>query len=373
MRVLIAPDSFKGALSSSRVATAIAQGLLAAVPDIDITLLPLADGGEGTLDVVANALSNAEWKTGVVQDPLGRAIQASWLWQPKEKTAIIGLAQASGHHLLTATERLPLRTSTRGSGQQIYAALELGAEQIVIALGGSATVDGGTGIARALGARFLDRDGVELPNGGGALHRLHRIDTSGLHPRVKDVIFQCLVDVANPLLGPMGAATVYGPQKGASPQDVSQLEAGLRQLAHVAGVAFNLAGVETQPGAGSAGGCPAGLRWFCQAQWVSGADRILDLVDIESLIESTDLVITGEGCIDQQTVQGKLVYALAKRTQDKAPIWAIVGQRQHGWESMAHLLSRVDALVDHTSSEEEAISTAESLLADVTARGVSAF
>jgi glycerate 2-kinase len=366
-RILIAPDSFKHSISAQQAANAIARGIQTVLPDSSLTVLPLADGGEGTLEVLAGVYHSAQWKTIETVDPMGRPIQAQWLWLEKQKTAVIELARASGVHLLQEHERNPLLTSTRGTGLQILDAFSYQPEKIIVTLGGSATVDGASGIASALGYRFFDVNDVELPMGGGALVHLDRIDCSMVHPALKNIGFYCLVDVSNPLLGSNGAAMVYGPQKGASPSDVIILEQSLNRLSEVASQTFAMTDVQCRSGAGSAGGSPAGLHWFCKAKWKPGAEMILDLIGFEELLLEHDLVITGEGCLDQQSLSGKLVYTIAKRNDNRIPLWVIAGTQKSGWEAMKPLISRLDCLESRAIDSTDSIVNAEQYLSLISA------
>jgi glycerate 2-kinase len=337
MKILVAPDSFKGSLGAQEAALCIRDGLLAVDAHLEVDCLPLADGGEGTLEAIAAAFPEAQWKTSLVRGPMGQPVKAQWLWLSDKKTAFLEMAQASGLSLVPAELRNPMRASTFGTGQLILDALALDPEEVVLTLGGSATVDGGVGMAEALGYRFLDRAGERIGEGGAALSRLHSIDPSVKHPvfQRQSCLFSCLVDVDSPLLGPSGAAAVYGPQKGADAEQVALLEQGLERLDHVATEAFG-GRIAQQPGAGAAGGLSAGLAWFCGARWTSGSQKILELLSFERRLAGVSLIITGEGCVDGQTLNGKVVHAVSLRAREHGiPVWILAGRKGTGWERVA--------------------------------------
>ena len=334
--IAIAPDSFKGALSAEGVAKAIAAGLAESFPQAKFRLIPMADGGEGTVDAWA-ANADAERVEAVVADPLGRPVNACYAFDPATKTAVIEMAAASGLPLLSPDERNPLATSTRGTGELVRDALDRGARHIILGIGGSATNDGGTGLAAALGVRFLDARGRELPPGGAALSRLAAIDMSGLDRRLAKTRIEAACDVTNPLCGPTGASAVYGPQKGASPKDVAKLDAALRRLAEVAAATPACAPrvVPEAPGDGEAGGLGLGLVAFCGARLRRGVKIVAESVRLRERLKGCDLVITGEGRLDAQTVNGKTpagVAAVAKRVG--VPCIAICGCVGDGYEAV---------------------------------------
>jgi glycerate kinase len=304
MRVLIAPDKFRGTLTASQAASAIAAGWARARPQDALELVPLADGGEGTLDVlVPRNEPDAERRVVEVRGPLGDPIEAEF--GLRGGTGVIESARASGLGVPGERRRAPLRTSTRGTGELMRAALEAGSSELLVCLGGSATNDGGAGMARALGVRLLTEDGRDLDEGGGALIGLARIDATGVDPRLARCSVIGLRDVDNPLCGPNGASAVFGPQKGASPDDVVLLD---RALAHLAAVAQRDLGVDLkdEPGAGAAGGLGFGLLAFCGAHLRRGIDVVMDAVSFESRLAHADLVVTGEGSFDTQTAGGKV-------------------------------------------------------------------
>jgi glycerate kinase len=314
MRVVVAPDSFKGSIGAAAAAAAIAAGWRSARPGDEVIELPLADGGEGTLAVLAPAVPGARWHSAVVSGPGRARVQAPWLELPG-RVHVIELATAAGLPQLRPLQ--PLTAHSRGVGELIGLALDGAARQIVIALGGSACTDGGTGALAALGARFLDAAGRELPPGGAALTGLARADLTGLRPP-PDGGAQCLTDVRAPLLGPAGAAAVFGPQKGATPADVAVLDAGLARLAALAG------GSPAEPGAGAAGGAGYGLAvWGARLR--PGAARIAEIAGLPAALSGAGLIITGEGQYDETSQAGKVagtVLALAARAQVPAALVA---------------------------------------------------
>ncbi len=329
--VLVAPDSFKGSLPAHEAALAVAGGLrtaaaAAGVP-LDVLLRPVADGGEGTVAV----LLAAGWTPhpATVAGPTGVPVVTHLALSPAgtvPRTAVVELAAASGLGLLPGGRPDPTGASTYGTGQLLSAALDAGVRRIVLGIGGSATTDGGAGMAAALGARFLDRTGTELPPGGGPLRELARLDVSGLDPRLRAVELVVACDVDNPLTGPRGAARVYGPQKGASPADVARLEAGLVRLAEVLRRELG-ADVASVPGAGAAGGVGAGAIAFLGARLTPGIDLLLDLVGFDTALAESDLVVTGEGSVDAQTLSGKAPLGVARRARAAGvPVLVLAGR-----------------------------------------------
>ncbi|MFD2765229.1 glycerate kinase [Micromonospora eburnea] len=300
MRIVVTPDSFKGSVTADAAARALAGGWLTRRPGDDVRLIPLADGGEGTVDAFAAALPEAERRTVTVPGPDGRPVTAVWLALP-DGAAVLELAQSSGLPLMAAPD--PLGAHTYGLGAVARAALDAGATRLVIGLGGSASTDGGTGALRALGLRLRDTRGRELPLGGAALADLAHVDTGELLPAPPGGV-QLLVDVTAPLAGPAGAAAVYGPQKGAQPADVTLLDAALRRLAGLVG------GDPDKPGAGAAGGTAYGLAALWGARIVPGATTIAELVGLPDALADADLVLTGEGRFDETSLTGKVVGSL---------------------------------------------------------------
>jgi glycerate 2-kinase len=298
VHVVIAPDSFKGSLAADRVAEAVARGLRRARPDVEAVLRPVADGGEGT--VAAALRAGYRERTVTVSGPDGRAVEAAFAVDGG--TAVLELAAAAG--LGQLDELAPMTATTRGLGELLLAALDDGAREVVIGLGGSATTDGGAGMLQALGVRLLDADGRDVPPGGAGLARLHRIDVGARDPRLGDVVVRVASDVDNPLTGPVGAAAVYGPQKGAAPEQVAELDAALARFAAVVrrDLGIELEGV---PAMGAAGGTAAGIFALFPASVTSGAQVVCDLVGLDSAVAGAALVVTGEGALDEQTLRGK--------------------------------------------------------------------
>ena len=349
---MIAPQSFKGSADAVSVAAAIARGVRRVWPDAETVEVPLADGGEGTVRALVHATSG-EMRTARVHDPLLREIDAEWGVLGDRTTAVVEMAAASGLPLLKESERDARITSTRGTGELIIAAAASGAHRIVIGIGGSATNDGGAGMARAFGYRFFDRDGNELPEGGGALARLHRIDGQ-TDPRLVRPAIDAACDVVNPLLGPEGASAVFGPQKGATPEIALELDAALARYADVV-ERFVGRKIRDVPGAGAAGGLGAGLLAFLDARLVSGAKLVLDAVGFDRKLAGATLVITGEGRIDRQSAYGKLTQAVTVAARGRGvPVVAVAGSTGEGHEAMRDLgVERIETLAA-TAAEREA-------------------
>lgn len=325
MHILIAPNAFKNSLDATKVAEAINKGLRQSKLSCTTTSFPVADGGDGTADLLINYLSG-QLIRAVVQDPLQRRIKSSFGWIENERTAIIELAAASGLRSLKADEYDPLTTTTFGTGELIIEALNKGAGKIILCIGGSATVDGGTGILKATGIKFLDVKGNELDNLPASLSLLAEIDTTGFDKRIANTEIIILCDVENPLLGKNGAAAIFGPQKGASGKDVQLLEAGLTKLRDVL---FNKTGkdIAVIKHGGAAGGVAASLHALVNARLVKGVDYFLDITEFEKELKRSTVVITGEGCIDEQTLQGKGPLGVAKRAKEfSLPVIGIAGR-----------------------------------------------
>jgi glycerate kinase len=324
VKIAIAPNAFKGSLIASAAAVRIERGLRKALPGLSIVKIPMADGGDGTLLAIVEATGGRTVKCRVA-DPLDRRIPSTFGLTGDGMTAVIEMALASGLTLLTPDERNPLRTTSRGTGELIRAALDRRVQEIVIGIGGSATNDGGMGLARALGVKFFDAHNRELPDQGGALIGLARIDVAGLDPRLKHTTISVACDVDNPLCGPRGAARVYGPQKGATPAMVKQLEAGLKRLAGVIQKDLGV-NVAQLPGAGAAGGLGAGLVAFLDARIRPGVDVVTHAIGLERKLAGCDLVITGEGRLDGQTAFGKAPAGVARIARKLGiPVIAICG------------------------------------------------
>jgi glycerate kinase len=320
-RILIAPDSFKGSLAAAEVAAALAAGWRSVRPDDELVLLPLADGGEGTVAALHTVLAGSVRRTSQVTGPDGRPVAADWLLT-EDGTAVLELAQSSGLPLLAEPD--PEGAHTYGLGQVARHAIAAGADRLLIGLGGSASTDGGTGALRALGARFLDRQGGELALGGGPLARLHRIELDGLIPAPVGGS-RLLVDVTAPLLGEFGAARAFAPQKGASADQIAGLEAALARLADLLG------GNPAAPGAGAAGGTGYGLAAGWDSELAAGSATLIELTGLAAALPDCDLLITGEGRFDQTSLAGKLVGTLLERAAG-VPVAIVAGSRQ---ESLA--------------------------------------
>ena len=316
MKILIAPDSFKESLSAKQVANAIEQGFRMHFVDAEYQQIPIADGGEGTLDALISS-NQGEMKTSLVEGPLGELTKANWGVINQGQVAIVEIAEASGLALISPEKRQVLAASSYGTGQIIKQALDLGVKQIILCLGGSATNDAGAGIAQALGIQLLDKNNIELAKGGAALSRLAKINTDNLHPRANQVEWLLACDVDNPLCGPRGASAVFGPQKGASLEDVKILDMALGHFAkQVAGLTQK--DHSTTKGYGAAGGAALSLSLFAAPKLEVGIDSVLKAANFKQHLEGTDLVITGEGQMDYQTLHGKAPYGVAKAAKEKA-------------------------------------------------------
>jgi glycerate kinase len=353
-RVLIAPQSFKGSADAVAVAAAIARGVRSAWPDAEVVELPLADGGEGTVRALVSA-TRGELRRARVHDPLLREIDAEWGVLGDRTTAVVEMATANGLPLLRESERDPRITSTRGTGELILAAAMTGAHRIVIGIGGSATNDGGAGMARAFGYRFFDRSGADLPEGGAALARLARIDGQ-TDPRLVRPAIEVACDVRNPLLGPEGASAVFGPQKGADPATARELDAALARYADVI-ERFVGRSIRDVPGAGAAGGLGAGLLAFLDARLVSGAKLVLEAVGFERRLDRAALVITGEGRIDGQSIYGKLTHAVTVAARRRGvPVVAVAGELGDGHETMRDAgIERIETLAATAEDRDAAM------------------
>jgi len=368
MRIVVAPDSFKGSLSALAVADAMERGIRAVFPAAGVSKVPIADGGEGTVEALV-AATRGRVETRRVRGPLGEPVEARWGRLGDRETAVIETAAASGLPLVPLARRDPRVTSTFGTGELVRAALDAGLSKLVVGIGGSATNDGGTGLARALGVRFLDAAGRDLPEGGAALARLARIDLSGLDPRVMAARVLVACDVDNPLTGPRGASAVYGPQKGATPEAVRELDAALANFARVARQATGR-DVADAPGAGAAGGLGAGLLFFTPARLRPGVEVVLETIGFDALVRGADLVLTGEGRTDFQTAMGKAPVGVAAAAKlHGVPVVCLSGGLGPGADDVLALgIDAVASAVPGPMALEEAMARGAELLEAAAAR-----
>lgn len=359
MKIVIAPDSFKESLTALHVCEAVEKGIKAHFPDVEISKVPMADGGEGTVQSLVDA-TGGDIIQARVTGPLGKEVEAFYGILGDGNTAVIEMAAASGLHHVPVDKRNPLITTTRGTGELILKALDHKVKHIIIGIGGSATNDGGTGMAKALGAKLLDANGAEIKEGGGSLDQLASIDLTNLDSRLAEVKVEVACDVDNPLTGETGASAVFGPQKGATPDMVKQLD---RNLAHYAAIVGKEMGIHIQsiPGAGAAGGLGGGLLAFLSAELKPGVDIVIKATQLESYIKNADLVITGEGRIDGQTIYGKTPIGVAKTAKKHSvPVIAIAGSIGAGSEAVyEHGISALFSVVSGAVSLQEALEKAD--------------
>ena len=385
MKIVVAPQALKGSLDAGDVGQAIASGIHSVFPDAELTIVPVADGGEGTVRALVSATGGRLMHV-TVRGPLGDPVVAEYglLGPPSGsdnhqdaseitdgQTGVIEMAAASGIALVSPAKRNPRLTSTYGTGELMRAALEAGCTRLIIGIGGSATNDGGSGMATALGARLLDEHDRELPPGGAALLRLARIDVGGLDPRLRQARVQVACDVSNPLTGPEGASAVYGPQKGATPEMVRELDAALSHYARIIERDLRVA-VSSIPGSGAAGGLGAGLLAFTAAALVPGSRLVLEALHFARVVEDADLVVTAEGKLDTQTAYGKSVAAVAAAGQQAgARVVALAGTVTADAGALATL--GIDAalpIADGPLSLEESMARATELVEAAAARAM---
>ncbi|ELP6757983.1 glycerate kinase [Vibrio vulnificus] len=371
MKIIIAPDSYKESLTAMDVAVAIEKGFKQVLPDAHYVKLPMADGGEGTVQSMVDATGGTIIEH-TVTGPLGQRVDGFFGLLGEGKTAVIEMAAASGLHLVTPDQRNPLITTTFGTGELIKAALDHGVKHIIVGIGGSATNDGGIGMAQALGIKLLDAQGNALGHGGGELAKLATIDCSQLDPRLAQVRLEVACDVDNPLCGPKGASAVFGPQKGATPEMVTILD---KNLAHYAAIIKQQLGVDVRDmaGAGAAGGMGAALLGLLNAELRPGIEIVMDAVRLDEIVADADLVITGEGRIDSQTIHGKTPIGVARTAKKHGlPVIGIAGclsadcgvVHEHGLDAVFAVVNRS---VDLPTALAEAAENVE-----LTARNVAA-
>ncbi len=362
MKIIICPDSFKGSLSASDAAAAIDAGVASAFSDAKRELIPLADGGEGTVDALTS-VSGGQIINLEVAGPLGEPVQAYYGVMGDGKTAVIEMAAASGLDLVPSAKRDPRFTTTYGTGQLILDAYNRGYRSLIIGIGGSATNDAGTGALSALGVRFLDAHGQVLPPGGAALAHLSKIDTSAMKidPSILNIRVAC--DVTNPLVGPEGASVVYGPQKGASSEIVRELDDALRNFASIVERDLGIT-IANTPGAGAAGGLGAGLMAFLDAHLESGIDIVLDVTRFDDRINDAHLILTGEGRVDRQTAFGKVISGVLKRAKRAGvPVVVIAGGVGEGSELLYPLgATGIFSIAPGPITLEESINSTRELL-----------
>ncbi|CAI1888713.1 glycerate kinase [Serratia liquefaciens] len=370
-KVVIAPDSFKESLSALEVAEAIERGFRQIFPQVQYVKLPMADGGEGTVDSMV-AATGGEIVRVTVTGPLGQPVQAFYGLLGEGETAVIEMAAASGLHLAPKAQRDPRMTTSYGTGELILAALERGVKTIILGIGGSATNDGGAGMMQALGARLLDENRQALPPGGAALAQLAYIDLSGVDPRLQQVNITAACDVDNPLCGANGASAVFGPQKGATPEMVTQLDAALR---HYGTLLEQATGREVinAPGAGAAGGMGAALLGMLNARLRPGIEIVIETLQLEEALRDADLVITGEGRLDSQSIHGKTPIGVARVAKRFGlPVIGIAGSLSKDYQVVhQHGIDAAFSVLDRVVSLEEALAEAADNL-EVTARNVAA-
>lgn len=363
MKFILAPDSFKESMSAKKACLAMEKGIKTVFPNAECVAVPMADGGEGTVESLVSQ-SNGEIIHIEVIGPLGEAVTAQYGLISEGQTAVIEMAAASGLELIKPADRNPLLATTFGTGQLIKDALDRGARRFLIGIGGSATNDGGAGMLQALGVSFKDKDGEELPFGGGALGHLHTIDTSRMDERLKLVQIDVACDVTNPLIGGNGASAVFGPQKGATPEMVRLLDCNLAHYAEMIQrqLGKDIAGCE---GAGAAGGLGAGLLAFMNADLKRGIDLVIEYTGIENVMKDADYVFTGEGSIDGQTLFGKTPYGVAKIAEKYSiPVIAFAGKVGKGTEELyEHGFHVIIGILKGVTTIEEALESGEENLA----------
>ena len=370
LRIVISPQAFKHSIGAREAALAIQRGVLTAASDAETVLIPVADGGDGTLAALIDT-TGGTYREAVITGPLGDPIPARWGVMGDGETAVIEMALASGLALIPDDRRDPRRATTYGTGELMRDALDAGYRRLIVGLGGSATNDGGTGMASALGARFLDLAGNPLPPGGAALANLARIDPSAMHPALAQATIIGATDVTNPLCGDTGASAIFGPQKGATPEIVSELDACLSNLASVIRSDVGPDVLHT-PGAGAAGGLGAGLIAFAGAELRSGIDMVCDVLDFDSHAPGAALVITGEGRADRSTAFDKAPVGIARRAgQFGVPTILIAGSLGPGYETLyEHGIDAILSIAEEPSDLESSLQRGAELLEGAAERAI---
>ncbi|MQG15868.1 MAG: glycerate kinase [SAR202 cluster bacterium] len=365
MKIIIAPQAFKGSISAMNAAKAIEQGVKAVLPDATTILIPIADGGDGTLETLIDVMGG-DVITEKVTGPLGSKVKANWGALSDQKTAIVEMASTSGLTLLKPNELDPYKATTYGLGEIICKALDKGYREFIVGIGGSATNDGGAGLAQALGIKLLNSNGKNIELGGFNLKHLDTIDISRIDPRISESKFHVACDVSNPMCGPEGASAVYGPQKGASKEMVAVLDSALQHFSHVVHRDLNKE-IKHMPGAGAAGGLGGGMVAFLNASLKKGIDIVLDTIDFDQKLEGTDLVITGEGQMDFQTVFSKAPIGAAQASKLRnIPVLSLSGSlgkdyglvHDHGIDAVFSILNSPMTLEEASDKSHELITKA---------------
>ena len=370
LRIVISPQAFKHSIGAREAALAIQRGVLRAAPDAETILIPVADGGDGTLAALIDT-TGGSYREATVTDPLGEPLAARWGVMGDGETAVIEMALASGLALIPDDRRDPRRATTYGTGELIRAALEDGYRRVIVGLGGSATNDGGAGMASALGARFLDAQGAQLPPGGAALANLANVDAAVLHLALSETAIIGATDVTNPLCGETGASAIFGPQKGATPEMVAELDGCLANYAHVVLSDLGIDVLHT-PGSGAAGGLGAGLIAFTGAELRSGIDMVCDVLDFDRHAPGADFVITGEGRADRSTAFDKAPVGIARRAgQFGVPTVLMAGSLGPGYETLYdHGIDAILPIVEEPADLESSLRRGSELLERAAERAV---
>ena len=373
MRIVAAPNAFKGSMNAVQAAEAMKKGILAVIPQCDVTCVPVADGGDGLTEVMLAGLSGTRVEA-MVSGPRMEPLSAPFCMVPSRKLAVVEMAKASGLALLPKARHDPTRTTTYGTGELIRAAMDNGATRIIVGIGGSATCDGGIGMAAALGYRFLDETGTPVEPVGGSLGAIASIDRRNVDPRLDDMSLAVACDVTNPLTGDDGASVVYSPQKGATPEQVLRLDAGLANLARIIRMDLGVA-IANMPGAGAAGGLGGGLHAFVGAELKPGIDLVIDVVRLKDAIAGADLVLTAEGRIDRQTRFNKAPAGVARTAKAaRVPCIAICGGIGDGIEMLYDIgIDAVFSICGGPQSLAEAMQDADNLLARQTEQVIRTF